>query len=473
MKKLYIGGELRSSKSSFSVINPANNEVVGQIAWADASDAHSALRAANDAFPHWSTMPIEERISWMHKLRDALIKKEEYLSECIHLEMGKAWHSAKEDFSMLIDSLNFYSEAIYQYQPKHFDDKDGTFRHTMTYEPVGVVVAYLAWNFPLLNLAYKIGPAMAAGCPIVIKPSFKAPLSTYAFGEICAEIGLPKGVINIICGDDAVIGDTLSSSVIPSLITLIGSTQTGLHVMKAGATSIKRYSMELGGNAPAIVCKDANLDLAADIICGVKFANAGQICVTPNRVFVEQSVHELFCQKLVERAERVKVGFDRNSQIDMGPLIDKAAWQRVDANVKKALDEGGSLLTGGGYPKNMENSSFYAPTILSHIDDHMAIAQEEMFGPVISVLSFTSEQDVIKRANATEAGLSSFIFTDDEEKFHKFAKLLQFGEVQINGIKYGIDLMHGGLKQSGIGCDCSELALDDYLSPKRISQSIR
>ncbi|MCZ2720396.1 aldehyde dehydrogenase family protein [Marinomonas sp. 15G1-11] len=473
MKKLYIGGELRTSKNSFKVINPANDEVVGEIAWGDESDACSALKSADEALPYWSSMPVEERVAWMHKLRDALINKEEYLIECIHLEMGKAWHSAKEDFSMLLDSLNFYSEAIYQYQPKHFDDKDSTFRHTMTYESVGVVVAYLAWNFPLLNLAYKIGPAMASGCPIVIKPSFKAPLSTYAFGEICAEIGLPKGVINIVCGDDAIIGDTLSRSVIPGMITLIGSTQTGLHVMKTGSTSIKRYSMELGGNAPAIVCSDADLDLAADIICGVKFANAGQICVTPNRVFVEASIHDSFCQKLVGRAERVKVGFDRNAPVDMGPLIDKSAWERVDANVKKAISEGGILLTGGGYPKGIERGSFYAPTVFSHIEDHMTIAREEMFGPVISVLSFTSEEDVIKRANATEAGLSSFIFTNDDKKAEKFANALQFGEVQVNGIKYGIDLMHGGLKQSGIGCDCSELALEDYLTPKRISKSIR
>ncbi|WP_155759361.1 aldehyde dehydrogenase family protein, partial [Vibrio cyclitrophicus] len=200
--------------------------------------------------------------------------------------------------------------------------------HELRREPLGVAAAFLAWNFPLLNLAYKIGPAMAAGCPIVIKPSVKTPLSAYAVGELCAQIGLPAGVVNIISGPDHKVGDAISSSTIPALLTLIGSTNVGKHVIGTGATSIKRYSMELGGNAPAIVFADADLNTAADVISGVKFSNAGQICVTPNRVFVDETIVAQFIDMLLIKASNVKVGFDKNADIDMGPLMDEASWIR-------------------------------------------------------------------------------------------------------------------------------------------------
>ncbi|TBR41101.1 aldehyde dehydrogenase family protein [Marinomonas agarivorans] len=472
IKKMYIDGQLVTSSEIFDVINPANAEVAGTIAWGNKDDAERALISAQEAFKSWSRLPVEERAQWMRKLREAIAKKKEYLCECIHIEMGKSWASAQEDFSMLLDSLDFYANCIHNFKAERFADKGGDYQHTMVYEPVGVAVAFLAWNFPLLNLAYKLGPAMAAGCPIVVKPSFKTPLSAYAVGEICAEIGLPAGVINIVCGEDGEIGDTLSKSKIPALITLIGSTQTGLHVMKTGATSIKRYSMELGGNAPAIVCADADLDIAADVICSVKYSNAGQVCVTPNRVFVDKSIAAEFTDKILARTKSIKVGFDRHSDVDMGPVIDQAAWQRIDQIVQQAVRDGANALIGGGYPEGFENSCFYAPTILNNIDESMAVYRQEIFGPVISLIEFSSEDTVLEQANDTEAGLSSFIFTRDTEKAERFAKQLRFGEVQINGIKYAIDLMHGGMKQSGIGCDCSELALHDYLTPKRISRAL-
>ncbi|MCC4834459.1 aldehyde dehydrogenase family protein [Shewanella sp. 10N.7] len=472
IKQLYIGGELVSSGLTTEVINPATLTPVGSIAAADIAQAEQALAAANKAFPIWSKTSIKQRTDWMYKLRDAVIENEQHLRECIHLEMAKPWSSTKDDYQMLVDSLNFYADAMLNLEQETLEDKEGTHTHELRREPVGVAAAFLAWNFPLLNLAYKIGPAMAAGCPIVIKPSVKTPLSAYAVGELCAKIGLPAGVVNIISGPDHKVGDAISASTIPSVLTLIGSTNVGKHVIATGATSIKRYSMELGGNAPAIVFADADLNNAADVICGVKFANAGQICVTPNRVLVEQSIADEFIEMILTRAHSVKVGFDKTADIDMGPVMDASSWHRIDALVQDAIVKGATLLTGGGKPEGHETGYFYSPTVLCGVTPEMDIAKEEVFGPVISIMTFSKDDEVLAEANNTEAGLSSFIFTSNEARVTRFADELRFAEVQVNGIKYAINLPHFGIKQSGVGVDCSLLALDDYLAYKRVSRAV-
>ncbi|ALQ07961.1 NAD-dependent succinate-semialdehyde dehydrogenase [Pseudoalteromonas sp. Bsw20308] len=471
-KQLYIGGKLITSDATTEIINPATLEVVGEISAAGIDEANMALESAQEAFLSWSTTPATERAQWMLKLRDAVIANEQHLRECVHLEMAKPWQSTVDDFQMLVDSLNFYADAIVNIADEELTDNEGTHSHVLSREPVGVAAAFLAWNFPLLNLAYKLGPAMAAGCPLVVKPSSKTPLSAYAVGELCEKIGLPAGVVNILSGTDSTVGDAISASTIPSVLTLIGSTNVGKHVIATGATSIKRYSMELGGNAPAIVCSDANLDNAADVICGVKFANAGQICVTPNRVFVHESVADEFIEKVLTRAKAVKVGFDKNEAIDMGPVMDANSWQRIDDLVKDAQQNGAKLQCGGKKPAGVIGY-FYEPTVLTNIDSNMKIYKEEIFGPVISIVTFSDEEQVLKDANDTDAGLSSFIFSSNEDTISHFAKHLRFGEVQVNGIKYSINLPHFGIKQSGVGADCSLLALDDYLAYKRVSRALK
>lgn len=471
-KKLYIGGELVTSNVTTDVVNPATLRPVGSIAAADIPHAEQALVAAQNAFPIWSKTSIKERTDWMFKLRDAVVENEQHLRDCIQLEMAKPWSSTKDDFQMLVDSLEFYADAMLTMEQEPLEDKEGTHSHELRREPLGVAAAFLAWNFPLLNLAYKIGPAMAAGCPIVIKPSVKTPLSAYAVGELCAQIGLPAGVVNIISGPDHKVGDAISSSTIPALLTLIGSTNVGKHVIGTGATSIKRYSMELGGNAPAIVFADADLNTAADVISGVKFSNAGQICVTPNRVFVDETIAAQFIDMLLTKASNVKVGFDKNADIDMGPLMDEASWIRIDNLVKDAIKQGATLLTGGGKPKGLETGYYYSPTILTGVTPEMAIYQEEIFGPVICISTFSNDEAVLADANDTDAGLTSYIFTQNETRIAHFSSELRFAEVQVNGIKYAINLPHFGIKQSGVGVDCSLLALDDYLSYKRISRAL-
>lgn len=470
-KNMYLDGELVEGHSRIDVINPATEKKVGSVAVAGMVDVERALQAAKAAFPGWAATSIAERQDWMWKLREAVIANEEHLRECIHQEMGKPWAGTREDIDSLKNALWFYAEEIARVRDEILPDRAGTHSHRLVHEPVGVAIAYIAWNFPLLNLAFKIAPAMATGCPVIIRPSAATPISAYAVGELCKQIGLPAGVVQIVCTESHAVADALSASTVPSLITLIGSTKTGRHLMRTGATTIKRYSMELGGNAPALVFADADLDLAADIICAVKFSNAGQICVTPNRVFVEADVAREFAAKVVERAKATSVGFDKASDIVTGPMIDGQAWMRVKELVDTAIADGAQLLAGGDRPENLPNGFFMAPTVLTDVCEEMQIYKNEIFGPVVSLLSFDDHDRVLEQANDTDAGLTAYIFTRDLAKAERFAADLRFGEVQINGVKYDIDLPHGGVGQAGIGHDCSHLALRDYLTIKRVTRA--
>lgn len=472
-KKMYIGGELVEGQARLDVVNPATEDCVATVAAAGLDDVDKALKAARAAAPGWAATPVAERQRWMLKLRDAVIANQEMLRECIHQEMGKPWGGTQEDLDLLERSLKFFAEEIQRVHDETLRDLDGTHEHRILYEPVGVAVAYLAWNFPLLNLAYKIAPAMAAGCPVIIRPSAATPVSAYAVGELCQEIGLPAGVVNILTTDGYGPSDALAASTIPNLITLIGSTNTGRHLMKVGATSIKKFSMELGGNAPVLIYRDADLDLAAEIVTTVKFNNAGQICVTPNRVFVEREVHDAFRDKVVARARAAKVGFDREADILTGPMIDRRAWARVKGLIDEAVEKGATLLAGGDRPEGLETGHFLAPTVLDQVTPEMRIYQDEIFGPVVSLIPFDDREAVLDRANdGEEGGLASYIFTADLALAEAVAKRLRYGEVQINGVKYDIYLPHGGIGQSGIGHDCSRLALNDYLVVKRISRGL-
>ncbi|MGV8897134.1 MAG: aldehyde dehydrogenase family protein [Rhodoglobus sp.] len=468
----YAGGKLRRGSATHDVTSPATGSRVATLAWANVTDASEALESAQAAFPGWAATPTADRARWMGRLRDSVIAAEVELREAVRAETGKTWEHSLDDFQLLVDSLEFYADAVVNAEPLKLNDAAGTFTHQMVKEPIGVVVAFVAWNFPLLNIAYKLGPAMAAGCPIVVKPSSKTPFSAYVLGRLCSEIGLPAGVVNILSGDDALIGDALSSSTIPALITIIGSSETARHVMRVGSTSIKRYSLELGGNAPAIVFADADLNTAADVISALKFANAGQICVAPNRVLVHEDVAPELTELLVSRARSVRVGSGGRGEVDMGPLIDQAAASRVAALVTQAVNAGAQVLTGGATPAGAATAAFLEPTVICGVDGNMRIYTEEIFGPVIALRTFSDDDDVVGWANETEAGLSSFIFTADEQRIADLSARLRFGEVQVNGVKYSIELPHGGMKQSGVGYDCSILALDDYLVFKRISRPL-
>ena len=471
--KMYIAGELVEGSSTKDVINPATEQTVATVATAGLPDAARALQAAKAAFPTWAASSIAKRQEWMLKLRDEVVAHEDLLRTCVHFEMGKPWSQTEEDWDRLAVSLDYYAKEIVRFHDFGLVDRAGTHTHRMVYEPAGVALAFLAWNFPLLNLAFKIGPAMAAGCPILIRPSEETPISAYAVGMLCAKIGLPKGVVQVLCTSSHDVADALTASTIPAIVTLIGSSKTGQHIMRTGATSIKKYSMELGGNAPVLVFPDADLDLAAGIVTGVKFSNAGQICVAPNRVFVAENVVEAFTQKVVDRANAANVGFDKLMDIQTGPVINARAWTRLKGLVDDAVDQGASLLAGGDRPSGLDIGHYLSPTVLGNVTETMEVYRQETFGPIVSIVPFSDETRLLQMANdCEEGGLTAYIFSCNLAKAEAYAAALRYGEIQINGIKYDIDLPHGGIGQSGIGHDCSALALNDYLIVKRITRAL-
>ncbi|WP_234496511.1 aldehyde dehydrogenase family protein [Vibrio maritimus] len=471
IQDMYVQGNSYQSGDMNDVINPATDEVIATIQVADDTTARLALDSAKQAEQTWGKTSIAERAQWMLRLRDVCIKNEEALRTCVHLETGKTWADTQEDYQLLVDSLGFYAEEVKRYQPQQLADLEGTSVHTLNYRPVGVVIAYLSWNFPLLNLGYKLGPAMAAGCPIILKPSVQSPLSAYLVGDLCRQIGLPEGAVAIISGGARSVSNLLSSSPIPAMITLIGSIATGVKIMQTAATTIKRYSMELGGNTPFVVFKDADLDKAADVLTALKYGNCGQICVAPNRVFVDATVEKAFLAKVLERTAKVKIGFGRYTDATMGPLINKSAREDIHGLVMNAVSSGATIHAGGEIDSNSVGS-FYPPTVISGVTETMDIYQHEIFGPVISMVSFTEEEEVIQMANDTDTGLASYIFSEDLAKAQRAAAAFEFGEVHINGVKYAINLPHVGIKQSGIGCDCSTYALDDYFYLTRTTRAL-
>lgn len=470
-KKLYINGQLQDAVNGTKreVICPATGKPVAEVAWAGKEDALMALEAAREGFKKWSKMSINTRKMWMDKLRNAIVKKKDLLKSAVMYEMGKTYNQATEDYETVVNALEWYPQEMLHRREEIIPDPDGTHVHHIVVKPAGVAVGYLAWNFPLLNFGFKLGPALAAGCSLILKPSGNAPLSAYIMGEILESISFPKGVVNILAGSNDELAFTLSSSKIPRVITMIGSSVSGRIAMQQATTSIKHFSMELGGNAPAIVFDDAKLSQAVNDLSALKFGNCGQICVSPNRIFVQASVYAEFLQRFVEKAKAIKPGFGKDKSPDMGPLVDIHARERIMKLVETTLAEGARLECGGKIPDDLQEGAFYLPTVFSGVTPEMTIFKEEIFGPLASIISFETEDEVLAMANDSNVGLSSYVYTRDIDRVHRFSQELEVGEVHINGFKYAIYLPHGGVKESGMGHDCSHLALDDYLEKKRIT----
>lgn len=472
-KKLYINGELIESADGtiYDIVCPGNESVVATIAWAGTKETELVLNAAKNGFESWSQLTEVVRLDWIDKLRNKILEHRDHLRESIMFEMGKIWEGTDEDLTSLTDSLAYYSDEIKSRTNLNIADKDGTHKHQLISQPLGVVVAFLAYNFPLLNLGFKLGPALAAGCSIIIKPSEYSPLSAYIIGELCHKINFPAGVINIICGDTREVGIPLSESKIPKMITMIGSTETAQKLIRQSSkTSIKRYSMECGGNAPFIVFEDADLEASINLGAALKIGNSGQICVAPNRFFIQSSCIEKFIEGMTKKFKSSKIGFGRENNPDLGPLANKQSITKLTHIVREAKAQGGQVICGGsaldgpGY--------FFEATIIKFNNNNAPILQEEVFGPIAFVAPFTTKEEVIILANNTQAGLASYVFSSNQETLSYFTEKLEFGEIQLNGVKYDIYLPHGGIKNSGIGVDCSPFALDDYLIRKRVSQAL-
>lgn len=476
-KKLYINGELVDAESEkrIEVVCPATGEIIAEVAQAGEADAQKALLSAKDGFKYWSKLSLTERTEWMTKLRTAVLEKEHDLRTAMVHEMGKNYEGAYEDIEAVINALEWYPGAMKNLREEQIPDYENTHTHKMISKPAGVAVAYLAWNFPLLNVGFKLGPALAAGCSLIIKPSTLSPLSTYMLGEILHDIDFPAGVVNILAGPSSEVATALTTSKIPAVLTMIGSTETGKRVIADSTTSIKKLGMELGGNAPFIIFDDADFETALNLAVVLSFWNSGQICVAANRIFVHKNIYDKFLKAFIKRTSELKIGFGikENPDVFMGPVVSRSDRDRMFDLVDDAINKGAKLEYGGKIPKGFpEGGNWIEPTVVSGITPEMNLFRQETFGPVAGIMSFETDDEVLALANDTEYGLASYIFTNNHKRIERFTDELEFGEIQINGVKYAIYLPHGGIKNSGIGHDCSHLALDDYLVKKRISTAL-
>lgn len=476
-KQLYINGKLTDGVKALreDVICPATGKSIAQVAVASKEDTILALESAQKGFKYWSNLSLAERAEWMRKLRDAIKVKEHDLRTAMVHEMGKTYAGSQEDIDRLTEALEWYPNAMINLREEQIPDYEGTHKHKMISKPAGVAVAYLAWNFPLLNVGYKIGPALASGCSLIIKPSAISPLSTYMIGEILYDINFPKGVVNILSGPVSEVANVLTTSKIPAVLTMIGSTATGKRVIADSTTSIKKLGMELGGNAPFIVFEDADLDKALDLAVGLKFGNTGQICVAANRIYVNKNIYDRFLKAYVEKVKQLKIGFGtkEHPEVFMGPVATRKDRDRMFDIIKDAVEKGGKVECGNKIPDDLpKEGNWIEPTVISNTNHQMTLFNKETFGPVAGLMSFETDDEVLELANDTEYGLASYIFTNNHKRIERFTEELEFGEIQINGVKYAIYLPHGGIKNSGIGHDCSHLALEDYLVKKRVSTAL-
>lgn len=472
----YIGGELIKGKGKgYFITCPGTEEQVAKIALADQSQAIEALKAAYEAFPKWSELSLEKRGEWINKLIDAIVDESYNLANLLLLESGKLRSHCAFETDSLINYLNyFYEQAKFFNNEIIRDTTGGKGMYLAIREPLGVVFAALAWNFPLHNLATKLGPILASGCTAVIKPATKTPLSTMYFGEIMERIDFPKGVINFVTGDAKEIGKILCESKIPNMVTMIGSTSGGLKMVKDSATSVKKFSMELGGNAPVIVMPDADLYSAVSHTIGNKMRCAGQTCVSPQRAFIHESVYEEFLKMAVNLANNAKCGSIDEEQYgaNTGALISFEAVKRMEDIVADAVSKGAIIECGGKSPEYKARGYYFLPTILTNVSTNMRAFKEEIFGPILTIMPYGTIEQAIELANDTEYGLSSYIWGNNYKMIERISRGLKFGIININGPGTGPSQPHGGCKNSGIGKDGSRYSLEEYYYIKNLRISL-
>ncbi|WP_288901401.1 NADP-dependent succinate-semialdehyde dehydrogenase [uncultured Sneathiella sp.] len=447
------------------VTNPATGEVIGTVPSMGAAETRRAIEAAKAAMPGWAGKTAKERATILRKWHDLMLENTDDLAKIMTVEMGKPLAEAKGEVAYAASFIEWFAEEgkrIYgDTIPEHQSDK----RIVVIKQPIGVTVAITPWNFPIAMITRKAAPALAAGCPMVIKPAELTPFSAFAMAVLAERAGIPAGILGVVTGEAADIGKEMTSNPIVAKLTFTGSTAVGKLLMEQCAGTVKKTSMELGGNAPFIVFDDANLEEAVEAAIASKYRNAGQTCVCANRIYVQESIQDAFVARLTERVKDLKVGNGLEDGVMQGPLITEAAVKKVEDHIKDALDKGATLTLGGH--RHPLGHTFFEPTILTGVTQEMKVAKEETFGPMAPIFTFKEEADVIAMANDTEFGLAAYLCARDIGRIWRVSEALEYGIVGINtGIISTEVAPFGGVKQSGIGREGSKYGIDDYLEIK-------
>lgn len=453
--------------ATLDVTNPATGEVIGQIPKSGQSETMRAIDAAHAAFPAFAAMDLMGRLALLWKLHDALMDNQDSLAELLTREMGKPLAEAKGEIAIGAQYLRWYAEEARRVKGEIVPAGVNGRRILVTKHPVGVVGMITPWNFPSSMLARKLAPALAVGCTVVAKPSEETPYSGLAWAALAEDVGYPKGVINIVTGDAPAIGGAMMARPELRKVTFTGSTNVGKLLIRQSADTVKKVSMELGGNAPFIVFDDADLDRAIDGVMASKFRNSGQTCVCANRVFVQAGVHDEFVAKLVEKTRALKLGNGMDAGVTQGPLINQAALKKVEGFVEDAKAKGATVATGG--MRDQLGGTFFQPTVLTGAKADMEFAQEEIFGPVAPVFKFETDQDGVDMANNTRFGLAAYAYTSDLARAMRLDRDLQYGMVGINsGMITTVEAPFGGVKESGLGKEGGSQGVEDYLDTKYV-----
>ncbi|EUJ28030.1 succinate-semialdehyde dehydrogenase [Listeria floridensis FSL S10-1187] len=475
--QLFINGSWQdgANKETKAVKNPATGEIVAEIAQASESDVTAAIEAANKAFPDWRGIELKTRVDLLERVASLLEEKADRLARIMTIEQGKPLKEAKAE--ILTGAANFrfnaeearrvYGETIPAPNKRIFLVKK---------EPIGVVAAITPWNFPMGMATRKLAPALAAGNTVILKPSGETPLSALALFEIFEEAGFPNGVVNLVMGKSSEIGDVLTKSDKVRKLTFTGSTAVGQALYQESGETLKKISLELGGHAPFIVFSDADVEAAATGLVAAKFRNNGQVCVSPNRIFVAKEIEQEFTDLVVKKVKQLQVGNGLKDGVDAGPLIREDAIGKIDQQLEDALAKGAELLVGGKRlsGQDFDQGFFYQPTVLNGVTREMKIFHQETFGPVIPIISFVSDDEVVKLANDSEFGLASYFYTQNLARVEEISNALEYGMVGVNEISISNpETPFGGVKHSGFGRENGHFGIEEYLNIKFVAIKYR
>ncbi|NIG18937.1 NAD-dependent succinate-semialdehyde dehydrogenase [Pantoea sp. Al-1710] len=464
----YCNGQWLESDRTYDVTNPADNSVVAQVANVGAAETHRAIDAAAAALPAWRALTAKARAAILQRWYQLIIENQEPLAQLVVQEQGKVLAEARGEVLYAASFIEWFAEEGKRANGKTIPStKAGNLILTLK-QPVGVVAAITPWNFPLAMLTRKLGPALAAGCTAIVKPANETPLSAFALLVLAEQAGVPAGVLNAVSGETVEIGHTLTHHDTVRKISFTGSTGVGQLLMRDAASSVKKLSLELGGNAPFIVFDDADIDAAIESAMAAKFRNSGQTCICVNRFYVQDGVYDQFVTKLAAAANALKVAPGLTPGAQQGPLIHQRAMEKVEAHVQDALQHGARLVCGG--ERHALGGSFYQPTVLADANEQMRLAHEETFGPVAACFRFRTEQEVIKRANNTPYGLAAYLFTRDLARALRVTPQLESGMVGVNeGIISTEVAPFGGVKASGLGREGADVGLEEYLETQYVN----
>ena len=459
-----IDGQWVAGSARFNVTDPATGAKLVDVADLGAEDTEAAIAAANRAWPAWRAKTAKERAAILQRWYRLIIEHTDDLARIMTAEQGKPLAEAKGEVSYGASFIEWFAEEAKRVYGETIPTTDNGKRYLVLKQPVGVCAAITPWNFPIAMITRKVAPALAAGCPVVIKPAELTPLSALAVAELAQRAGMPSGVLNIVTStNSSAVGQVLCKSDLVRHLSFTGSTPVGRILMEQCAPTIKKLSLELGGNAPFIVFDDADLDSAVEGAIASKYRNAGQTCVCANRLYVQDTVYDAFIAKFTEKVKGLKVGNGFEAGVTIGPVIEDKAITKIEAHVSDALSKGATVLTGG----KKTGDRFYEPTVLAHATSDMLCAREETFGPVAPVFTFKTEAEAIALANNTEFGLASYFYSRDIGRIFRVGEALEYGMVGINtGLISTAEVPFGGVKQSGLGREGSHHGIDDYIEVK-------